>query len=859
MILDFKWKKLIVLLIVCISFQSAFCSKAEASWASAEEYVKNVGFNSSSYVSNWSYCADPTYYLLPIFFSAFYSVYLPTVLPIPSDATSVGNMILQFLEDEPVAFAMVQMATATFLLSQHIIQASILSLGLVDLIYLWVFLSLADTCTNTFIMMPHEYVNRTKGFISVSGNYNIHPCAASRDDVPYYFQCNNTTAYGYNSEACAGYNPNTVSDSCNCSAVTSGGVSACQCGSNKVLGTPPAYCFASPGDVGHIKVGYDGTIFNHRGSAYRPHRTMSFNTNSITTRMDITDMANVLYSYYSQDPTSGSMQVCVAAPSNIPPVIVGCGSISPPISPQPIFDSYYNNSRCAYLVASRSDLASLADSLSSTDYTNHNASSVLKFLRGNLHMASNLVGCIQDLMLTVTALPYAGSTQGFFAKMQNSMKSLVFMLLVLYVALVGIKIMTSAAELDLPQYVMFLLKFALVTYFVTPIAWYQIVGGAVVGNITGVLPVLLSLGTTLGSFMTDALNVSDPVGLCRYQLADGSQLLSDQLYVSGGIGNYTAGYNGVKLSMWDFIDCKLANYLNFGSCNYTFKGLIVFWMISLCFSFASMFSMTIIVFAIVMIIYCYVMLKIVVKMVNLFVLSMVVLTVLVMLSPLFIAFSLFEFTKGMFETWAHKLLGYAIYPALLTGAMCLILAVIDSVYNGSYNSTASISSYAGIDEAAKISSYCQSNSGSLFCKTVNYAGSPCSASSGKMSDTLARYSRYVFGPLTFTSRLIDPIVIAEYYKILPHLVIIVLLMLNCFKSIIGIVEAIAGVSLNDAEESSFIQKAVKQAASMAVQAATKGAGNAVMQGLKSKYGDKAAGGGGGDSKGDGGDSKVPRT
>ena len=150
--------------------------------------------------------------------------------------------------------------------------------------------------------------------------------------------------------------------------------------------------------------------------------------------------------------------------------------------------------------------------------------------------------------------------------------------------------------------------------------------------------------------MIDALSASDPVGMCRYEMSDGSQLLNERMIYTT---KTTAGYSGVKLSMWDYIDCKLINYLNFGSCNYSYSGILGMWMIGM---LVTGFTIVPFALAVVLIVYCIIIFKIVCKMVSIFIMSSISITVLIIVSPLFIGLSLFTFSKGMFDTWMRKLL-----------------------------------------------------------------------------------------------------------------------------------------------------------------------------------------------------------
>lgn|GEM_PF-4017124 len=829
-LLKIKMRTAVVMLTILSMLHGVFATPATASWNSAHQYVKNVPWG-KHYAKHWSVCLSPFNVILPFGTLAFFSVNMPTQLPLlPNGSITSG------LGDAALSSTMVGMAIQGFVLAQTQVTASIFSFGIAAAIFAWEITALTDTCTNTFIMQPHEYVNFKNGWVTVQGKNNINPCAVSRDDVPYYFQCNNPGAYGYNKEACYGA---PASGSCNCQVV--GNTCSCTLPDNSTrIGTPPGYCLARSANVGAIAVGYDGPLPAHdtNGSApFRPAQTYTLKPNDISSRSAMSKMGKILYSYFQQDPMRGGIQACVASPNTIPPVYIGCAPIAPPALPQTMPDTYYNDTRCLYVSSSRKDLISLASTLGETDSTGHSSTSVSRFLSGSMHMTSTVVGCIKDLMIKVIAIPYTvtGGSTGFLAKVQSGMQSMVYAMLSLYVALVGIKIMSSAHELRRGEYIMFLVKFALVAYFITPSSWYQVDATNTVGGTSGLFPALIFGAEQMAAFMTDALNAGDPIGMCRYQMADGTQLLTERLTSGAGAGGNitaTAGYSAVKLSIWDFFDCKLLNYLNFGSCNYTFKGLMSVWMIALCMCF----SVVAILLAIIMIIYCVMMVKIVFKLVSMFVLSAIIISVLVLLSPFFIACSLFSFTKGMFDTWMKKLFAYMLYPALLTGALCLILAVADAVYNGTYTgSSISILTSSSLSQSDQIVTMCAGNNG-LFCKTVQRIGAPCTSSIGSITDKFTYTQQVGIKPMTYGIKALLPSVVIDYCKVLMPLMLIMVLFSSLFSSIISVVESIAGVhGLSYAHDNSFLSKMVEQAKSAAKQAVS-GQASKALKGLK-KYGD----------------------
>jgi type IV secretion system protein VirB6 len=177
----------------------------------------------------------------------------------------------------------------------------------------------------------------------------------------------------------------------------------------------------------------------------------------------------------------------------------------------------------------------------------------------------------------------------------------------------------------------------------------------------------------------EAQNMSDPLGHCRFQY-NNKQLLSQRNIAAVGSIVHTAGStdNSVKMTVWDLIDCRVINYLNMGTCNYSFAGLIAIWSITALILVSGIGF----VLCIAMFIYSFMLLKIIFKFTHIFILSMFSITILVAVSPIMITFALFDFTKGIYETWFKMLLGYTIYPGLHFAFIALMLATFDNIYFG---------------------------------------------------------------------------------------------------------------------------------------------------------------------------------
>lgn len=538
-------------------------------------------------------------------------------------------------------------------------------------------LIMVDACSNIYNVMAHEYINRNNGIQcqNAGGKVDFVPSSntLTASDVPFFYHCDPTWDPITNTTLSAGSSAD-----------------AAKIGHTYgYMGTASQYCTGNMkqwGDwaktnqaVGKIRVESATRMFTG-SSAYSlcttTNRVPSDNSQLVSASKNNEEWYIFpvhVRGYYKLFETDGKIKLCAAAHRTMFPIRVACGYIAPPGEEDPVDDylkAYVANTRCSYLMQSRTDLQSLGNALPLDDANGANRSSVKKFLSSELHFTSTIVGCLKDMLVKVFITQkndYQG--QAFFQVVQARLKQIVLAVIVLYVSLVGIKIITSPEPPKRPEVIMMILKLALVMYFATGDAFYKNDG-------TGLYPQLIQVTDEIANYFLEAQNAGDPLGFCTYKY-NGRNLLGENSYTGVGV-TPTIGFNHVKLTLWDLVDCKLITYLNFGSCDYSVGGLVAAWAISTAFWVSGIG----ILFALVAFIYCFMILLVIFRYTHIFILSLIVVTVLIFLSPIFIVFALFEPTKGIFDKWLRVVLGYLIYPALLFAFLAVMLATLDAVYYG---------------------------------------------------------------------------------------------------------------------------------------------------------------------------------
>jgi len=315
----------------------------------------------------------------------------------------------------------------------------------------------------------------------------------------------------------------------------------------------------------------------------------------------------------------------------------------------------------------------------------------------------------------------------FFQVVQERFKQIVLAALTLYVALIGLKIITAGQPPSRGEAVMYVVKFGLVLFFATGDAWYRIEDGKRVG----IYPAILDTSEELASIFLEAQNVNDPLKMCYLPYGNnGQNILANKDISIGTSGTATEGYPGyIKTTVWDLVDCKVVNYLSFGSCDYSLKGLMSAWL-------GAGMIFTNFALAISLIIYSIMTLITVFKFAHIFILSMFTITILVFLSPIFILFALFEPTKAMFQSWMKMIIGYMLYPALLFAFVAIMFATFDSIMYGDLDfsdtdiedaSNAPTTTFENIraDTRSGIKAACAKvRSSSIYCENLAYAAVP---------------------------------------------------------------------------------------------------------------------------------------
>ena len=285
-------------------------------------------------------------------------------------------------------------------------------------------------------------------------------------------------------------------------------------------------------------------------------------------------------------------------------------------------------------------------------------------------ITSRAAQCIKETLTNLFVDSSRGCANGtVFSRIQNAFRDIVVTALTLYIIFWGVRIAIGQQVPGPGEAFMAMLKFSLVIYFVIDDAW-EIYFEDILEISMELALIMLQGGNTINSC------VFDPA---TYAPADATP--------EGYVQRYE------WMALWDTLDCKLMTYLGFDLTSWSMNdihgseysaiqqsgesGTPAALKIGSALFFAWGF-----VPWILSILFFVLFLMFTITAVQSWVISILALTILIFLSPVFIPMSLFSQTKKFFEEWLSELISFVVYPVILFAFLGLTLATFDSFFFG---------------------------------------------------------------------------------------------------------------------------------------------------------------------------------
>lgn len=318
-------------------------------------------------------------------------------------------------------------------------------------------------------------------------------------------------------------------------------------------------------------------------------------------------------------------------------------------------------------------------------------------------ISGRVVQCVKETLQLVFFSPECHSSANLLPQLQKHLKNVVYIMMVLYVVLFGMKITMSPQSFNKKELFTFIMKMSLVFYFSIG-AQYQ--GKTQQGLVDVVYKGGLSAMQSFSGFILEgAINN----GLCEYkpsQYEDGFGYLAlwdtldcraayylgmGRLFISLGeedkhmwgsiSGNIACSDDKVKDCITSFVtngswNCSGQTKQSAEACHKKIGEGLAFGLaqlvLPLIFGLEVIESLIIIIFGVLVV-------SLVVFFVHFYVLCMFGLTVTVYLGVIMVPLSLFTYTKQFFNKWLTLLFSYVVQPCVVVAMCALLLMAMDQV------------------------------------------------------------------------------------------------------------------------------------------------------------------------------------
>ncbi|WP_265036955.1 TrbL/VirB6 family protein [Wolbachia endosymbiont (group A) of Anomoia purmunda] len=310
-----------------------------------------------------------------------------------------------------------------------------------------------------------------------------------------------------------------------------------------------------------------------------------------------------------------------------------------------------------------------------------------------------------------------GHNKGSFLSVaQKRLKNTVTAVLILALVLFSIKAMSGGVQRPQEMY-MLIIKFALVIYFTT--------------------------GSTMSHYYGELTRLSN--GLSEIVLKASSESKGICNYNAGTDYEYTRAEKRVSysyLAPWDRLDCRILFYLGapldgiggkIGTGGVATLAVLLGAAPVLLVAgsvIGIIFAGGQILIALVAIFMAILLMMVILWLCYVFILSLVALSVIIILSPLFIPMVLFQHTKGYFDGWVRELITYSLYPVILFAFLSFMFIACDKIYykNLNFEPDKSYENNQAEPSASKKKQWfklkdgeCNNNETTLACMMQNYS------------------------------------------------------------------------------------------------------------------------------------------
>jgi hypothetical protein len=233
------------------------------------------------------------------------------------------------------------------------------------------------------------------------------------------------------------------------------------------------------------------------------------------------------------------------------------------------------------------------------------------------------------------------------------------------------------AAIEKKKLLPYILKIALVLYFATGDGWKSGFMEGILGTSTMLSEMMFNVDEhkvydpTVGKEVVDSSKTAklDGCQFPRFNYADTNQATRyDPKFAA-----YPKGTEYLRI--WDTLDCKIARALGFGP-EVSVPNILIM-------AVGGFFTGGLgIVFVVATFLFAFLLIAITIRALHIFLISVVAIVILFYVSPITIAASLFEKTKGIFQSWLKQLLGFVLQPVILFAYLGILITIFDQITIG---------------------------------------------------------------------------------------------------------------------------------------------------------------------------------
>ena len=273
-----------------------------------------------------------------------------------------------------------------------------------------------------------------------------------------------------------------------------------------------------------------------------------------------------------------------------------------------------------------------------------------------------------------------------FEFLQKRLKMIITAVLVISITFLGFKILVGKLDLaNKKDILVYIVKIAFVVYFVNGTAWKDIFFDGIYNGSSEISRIFFKI-----KFSQD-----NPSG-CNF----GSQSNADgTAKPKPSTVNYPKGSE--YLMVWDTLDCKIMQYLNYGP---EFSTSTMFLLIIAAFftgGIGLVIALSVFIMAICLIVA-------VIRAMHIFISSAIAIIIYIFVSPIIIPLVLFEKTKGIFDSWLTQLMSFTLSPIVLFAYLAIFINLSEDIMFGGANKFK--------DEKIDCSEYCLNPNGEKIPK-----------------------------------------------------------------------------------------------------------------------------------------------